>query len=75
VHRLHDNETFAVGVDQDGRHPALHMVRDMTPGEVAAIDLLSSETAEREKLARLLQVVAQSHPVFPGRSIARIQAP
>ena len=54
-----------VCLDDDG-HPVQRAVRDMTAGEViAAIDHLtvgSTRIEEREKLARLRQVVAQKHP-------------
>ena len=62
---LDEDELFTVCLDDDG-HPVQRAVRDMTAGEViAAIDHLtvgSTRIEEREKLARLRQVVAQKHP-------------
>ena len=62
---IDEDELFTVCLDDDG-HPVQRVVRDMTAGEViAAIDHLtvgSTRIEEREKLARLRQVVAQKHP-------------
>ena len=62
---LDEDELFTVCLDDDG-HPVQRAVRDMTDSEViAAIDHLtagSTRIEEREKLARLRQVVAQKHP-------------
>jgi hypothetical protein len=66
-----DHELFAVCLDDEGQ-PVLRTVQEMTPGEVvAAIDHLTAELAEqhgeaREKLARLLQEIAQQHPSLRG---------
>jgi hypothetical protein len=59
---LDEDELFTVCLDDDG-HPVQRAVRDMTAGEViAAIEHLiagSTRISEREKLARLRQVVAR----------------
>jgi hypothetical protein len=64
---LDEGELFTVCLDDDG-HPVQRTVADMTAREVTAaihhltVEAAGRRVAVREKLARLLQVVAQKHP-------------